>query len=364
MKTTSKFVVSILILSLYACSSNAVLPQPTLAPTASLENTPEQTATTSADYPSALPETEILLLNLPERFGDASFEYSGLGWYEDNLSLLPQYPAGKDFSREAALFSISKSELVRNINQPDYELSVREVPILNSDLRSKIRGFEGFESILFVENDVYLTIESRAGSPMMGYLIKGVVDGDLTSITLDPDSLIELTPFTSESNESFETMTYWDGCLYIIYEHNSNKDGSRPRAYQFNTEDGLLKEVAFPELDFRVTDATNMDANGRFWVINYFYPGDTHLAVNQDLLVLEYGEGQTHGENETVERLVELQVEDGQVSRIDQAPLYLQLLDDNTARNWEGIVRLDDLGFVVVTDSFPDSLLGFYSIIR
>jgi len=69
-------------------------------------------------------------------------------------------------------------------------------------------------------------------------------------------------------------------------------------------------------------------------------------------------------ENEPVERLVQLQIGENQITRIDQAPTYLQLLDYNIARNWEGIVMLDDLGFLLITDSFPGSLLGFCPFLR
>jgi hypothetical protein len=34
-------------------------------------------------------------------------------------------------------------------------------------------------------------------------------------------------------------------------------------------------------------------------------------------------------------------------------------LSDEAARNWEGVVRLEDRGFLLVTDTFPRTLLGF-----
>jgi hypothetical protein len=215
-----------------------------------------------------------------------------------------------------------------------------------------------------VGQTIYLTIESRAGNPMMGYLIKGDVKGDLESITLDPESLVELEPFSSERNSTFEAMTVWNEKLYVIYEHNSKQDDEQPVAYQFNLDFEFEREIPFPAIDYRVTDATISDPSGKFWVVNYFFPGDTHLAVDQDGLVLEYGEGQTHKDNQPVERLVELQIEGNQISRIDQPPIYLQLLDYNIARNWEGIAMLDELGFLLISDSFPGSLLGFCPILR
>jgi len=215
-----------------------------------------------------------------------------------------------------------------------------------------------------VDQNVYMTIESRAGDPMMGYLIRGVVNGDLESITLDVNSLVELRPFSSELNATFEGMTYWNGSLYVMYEHNSMRNVKQPVAYQINPDLENIREIPFPVINYRITDATISDVDGKFWVMNYFFPGDTHLAVDQDSLVEEYGEGKTYAENDPVERLVQLQIENDQISRIDQPPTYLQLLDNDIARNWEGLVMLDNLGFLLITDSFPGSVLGFCPILR
>ena len=374
MKVSRLIIGIILIISLVACSNKAILPELTDTQTPLPANRQDQTesiVTITGNNPEETPinqeyleEVAVIPLKLPERISAASFEYSGMGWFGDYLVLLPQYPEGKDFSRKPNLFAIAKQDLLAAITDPDLELPVRDIPIENSDLRSMIRGFEGFESILFVDQSVYLTIESRAGDPMMGYLIRGVVNGDLESITLDVNSIVELRPFSSELNATFEGMTYWNGSLYVMYEHNSMRNVKQPVAYQINPDLENIREIPFPVISYRITDATISDVYGKFWVMNYFFPGDTHLAVDQDSLVEEYGEGKTHAENDPVERLVQLQIENDQISRIDQPPTYLQLLDNDIARNWEGLVMLDNLGFLLITDSFPGSVLGFCPILR
>ena len=374
MKVSRLIIGIILIISLVACSNKAILPELTDTQTPLPANRQDQTesiVTITGNNPEETPtnreyleEVEVIPLKLPDRISAASFEYSGMGWFGDYLVLLPQYPEGKDFSRKPNLFAIAKQDLLAAITDPDLELPVRDIPIENSDLRSMIRGFEGFESILFVDQSVYLTIESRAGDPMMGYLIRGVVNGDLESITLDVNSLVELRPFSSELNATFEGMTYWNGSLYVMYEHNSIRNVKQPVAYQINPDLENIREIPFPVINYRITDATISDVDGKFWVMNYFFPGDTHLAVDQDSLVEEYGEGKTHAENDPVERLVQLRIENDQISRIDQPPTYLQLLDNDIARNWEGLVMLDNLGFLLITDSFPGSVLGFCPILR
>ena len=374
MKVSRLIIGIILIISLVACSDKAILPDLTDTQTplpANRQDQIESKVTITGNDPEETPinqeyleEVAVIPLKLPDRISAASFEYSGMGWFGDYMVLLPQYPEGKDFSRKPNLFAIAKQDLLAAITDPDLELPVRDIPIENSDLRSVIKGFEGFESILFVDQNVYMTIESRAGDPMMGYLIRGVVNGDLESITLDVNSIVELRPFSSELNATFEGMTYWNGSLYVMYEHNSMRNVKQPVAYQINPDLENIREIPFPVISYRITDATISDVDGKFWVMNYFFPGDTHLAVDQDSLVEEYGEGKTHAENDPVERLVQLQIENDQISRIDQPPTYLQLLDNDIARNWEGLVMLDNLGFLLITDSFPGSVLGFCPILR
>ncbi len=371
-KTAKIIIASILILSLNACSIKAFLtssePTQTFANIVELSeggNVVELTGTETPTTPISQPlleEVEVVPLKLPERVQATSFEYSGLAWFGDFLVLLPQYPEGRYSSGGGNLFAISKEDILRAIEDPEFELPVRDVPIFNSNLRNVVKGFEGFESILFFEQDVYLTVESHGGNPMMGYLIKGVVEGELESITLDPNSLVELEPLSSAENATFEAITYWDGSLYVIYEHNSKQSDAQPLAYQFNLSLEFMQEIAFPIMDYRITDATMSDPSGKFWVVNYFFPGDTHLAVEQDALISQYGQGATHASNQPVERLVQLQIEKDKILRVDQAPIYLKLLGFNIARNWEGVVMLDELGFLLITDSFPNSQLGFCSI--
>jgi hypothetical protein len=77
-----------------------------------------------------------------------------------------------------------------------------------------------------------------------------------------------------------------------------------------------------------------------------------------------YGQGQTHTKQDTVERLVMLKIEEDEIVRVNQPPIYLQLLEADTARNWEGLVSLEGKGFLMITDSFPESILGFCPILR
>jgi len=39
--------------------------------------------------------------------------------------------------------------------------------------------------------------------------------------------------------------------------------------------------------------------------------------------------------------------------------VQLQLLDDEHCRNWEGIVRLGDVGLLLATDRYPETILAY-----
>ena len=60
-----------------------------------------------------------------------------------------------------------------------------------------------------------------------------------------------------------------------------------------------------------------------------------------------------------VERLLAFQFTEDGIVLAPLAPIQLQLLPDDEARNWEGIARLDERGFLLVTDKFPETILAF-----
>ena len=97
-------------------------------------------------------------------------------------------------------------------------------------------------------------------------------------------------------------------------------------------------------------------------MINYFFPGDTFLNPAPDSLAEDYGEGDTHSRSDTVERLVELQLSEDGIVLSDTEPIQLELAGDQTSRDWEAIARLDDLGLLLATDQYPETIFGFVEL--
>ena len=112
-------------------------------------------------------------------------------------------------------------------------------------------------------------------------------------------------------------------------------------------------------LEYRITDVTQIDSQNKFWCINYFWPGDKKLLdPNIDLILYE---GVTHQSSETVERLVELEIKGDEIIISDSNPIQL-VLDSSKSRNWEAIARLDNIGFLIATDKYPRMIFGYISI--
>ena len=133
----------------------------------------------------------------------------------------------------------------------------------------------------------------------------------------------------------------------------------QPLVLKINQDLVVVDDLPIDPVNFRLTDASKIDENGEFWMINYFFPGDTHLKVNSDAISEKYGLGKSHLENEVVERLLKFKLDEKGVNLVEETPVYLELLPKNVARNWEGLVELDDIGFLLISDKFPNSILSF-----
>ena len=329
----------LLILFLAACSSN--------------------TAVSSTPNPDVT-EVGVTEIELDGPITDANAELSGLGWYGDTLILLPQYP---DFSgSETAVYAIPKATIEAYLDgSATNPITPIAIPVIVDDLSDRISRFEGFESIDFIGDEAYLTIEASGGG-MRAYLIKGAIAPDLSSLTLDASNLTKIDRQAELGNKSDEALLVTDDQIVTFYEANGVEVNESPVAHLFNTDLSEAGTTTFPNIPYRVTDVTRLDENGRFWAINYNFPGTEDVQTDNDPLAQTYGEGTTHAQSDTVERLVEFQYDADGITMIAQAPIQLQLLDSGDSRNWEGIVRLNDQGFLLVTDKFPSTILGFVPI--
>jgi hypothetical protein len=308
------------------------------------------TATHAADS-----EQPVKLIPLAGAVADASAELSGTAWHGDSLILLPQYPE-RFGEGDGMLFALPKQDILNNLDGKSTEpLTPTEITLVASGLKESIPNFQGYEAIGFHGDQVFMTIEAGDGTDMRGYLVSGVLSGN--EIKLDTAKVVEIPLPIASENHTDEAMIVTEDQILTFYELNGAGLVAKPEAQVFDFELNPQPGISFPQIEYRVTDAA-LDSDGQVWVINYFYPGDTDMLPKVDPLAQTYGEGATHAQYDHVERLVKLSYSNSGITLTDAAPIQISLEKDN-ARNWEGLVLLDQRGFLMVTDKFPGTLLGF-----
>ncbi len=290
---------------------------------------------------------------------EARSEVSGMAWCGTDLILLPQYPDRFIEDGSQHVFSIPEAEIATYLSGENLDgIEPKAIPFDGSGVETLVPGFEGFEAIAFNGEMFYVTIEARSEGEMMGYIVIGQVFGACESLVLQPMGLWQLEPQADMDNMSHETLVFYQDHIYAIYEANGVNVNPSPIARVFAWDLGPRpEEISLDRIEYRITDATEPDESGKFWAMNYFFPGDTDLRPADDRIAEKFGVGASHLKAEGVERIIALQITDDEVIIADEPPLYLEL-DGEESRNWEGIVRFED-GFLMVTDKFPTTLLAF-----
>lgn len=313
--------------------------------------------------PPAIPEQRVQDIPLTGPIDDPSAEVSGLAWYGDHLILLPQYPNFPETTGGGRLFTIPKADILAYLDdrsrgplQPD------TIVFVAPDLNPRVAKFEGYEAIVFDGEQAYLTIEDDPPSPDVtgSYLVAGTIAQDLSAFTVETTDLLKgkINTQSGVENMAEETLLLTGGRILTIHEANGPTVNDAPVAHVFDRQREPIRTIPFPPIPYRITDATALDSAGHFWTINYMFFRDIDLRTHQDPFFKQFGEGPTHAKTERVERLVEFQLTRDSIALTGAAPIQLALLP-NASRNWEGIVRLDDRGFLLITDEHPETLLAF-----
>jgi hypothetical protein len=300
------------------------------------------------------------MVRLAGEINSPNVEVSGMTWFGENLLILPQYPEQFPSNGSPSLFAIPKANLLDYLDGTiTAPLEPFRILIHNSDAAAQIPGYEGFEAIAIDGDQVYLAIEVNDRGVMQGYLLQGTISQDGNSIDLNPDSLIEIATPVQIFNAAFEALVVNDRQVLAIYEANGLNLNPEPEAIKFDPRSSSATTESISRLEYRITDATTVDSDGHFWVLNIFMPIEFWFYTNSDPISERFGLGKTHQINNHVERLLELKYNDGQISLSGEPPVYLELVDDASSHNWEAVVRLDQHGFLAMTDTYPGTILGY-----
>lgn len=305
---------------------------------------------------------EIIELALTGEIASWYAEISSLTWYKDQLIILPQYPDRFLEHNVGSIFKIPKNEIIKYIDNlnPDLKLNPTRIEFDEQGIPEEISGFQGYESVIFIENKIFLTIESIQNGAMQAYLVEGFISADIKKIVLNAASLKELPVPIQLINYAYESMIYSDNKLFIFYEANGANITDTPTMIEVNLDSSGFQIEPFLNIEFRITDATDVDERGCFWVINYFWPGDFRkLNPASDQLASRSKPPINYSENTAIERLVELKYSSDGIQFGESVPIVLGLGSKSESRNWEGIVRLDNRGFILATDKHPRTIIGF-----
>jgi hypothetical protein len=302
--------------------------------------------------------------------GDAAArgnEYSGLAWHGDDLFLLPQWsPRGLARARAQPGFTrpfvyrIAGARLRAWIDGRDRAPIAPER--VDFDLLDLDRNpdYQGFEALAFDGDRAALTVERGDRDRMSGLLVTARLD-PARGLVLDRDALTLDVPIRSD-NHAYEALTLVDGAWLALFEANGMDTACASSALRVERRGGEPRAVAVESIPYRVTDATTADADGRFWVTQYSYRdvGDTAECERTIRAVGCFQEAvdcdPRGGATRSVERLVELRADGVSVRATGQV---IRFVREERARNWEGVARLDRRGFIVATDEWPRTILGF-----
>ena len=300
---------------------------------------------------------EVLPIEIPLK-GEAAernLEMSGLAWYGDNLILMPQY-----VNKEAPGFYFLKKDQINNWLESDRvdALIPEKIDLIFPNFDDGIDGFQGFEAVCFSGNNAYMVMESKDDDIMHSFLVSGKMDFKQKRLTINSEKLETIKLPVNIKNMGYESILKYKYRLMILFEANGANVNADPNAELYTTSLKHKASISFPNVEYRITDVTDIDSHGRFWALNYFWPGEKkRLLPAEDTILDGFEEGLTHQQNDHVERLVEFKINPKEIVRTNTAPI--QLVMEEKSRNWEGLARLDKKGFLMIVDEHPRTILAF-----
>ncbi|MCB1183494.1 hypothetical protein KDM41_08670 [bacterium] len=304
-----------------------------------------------------------VLLDLAGPLADPRAEVSGMTWKGDTLVVLPQDPTLFAGAGQLGFFVMTRTQLLAALDDPAARpLTARQVNCLAPGLSRIVKGFDGLEAMGLLGDRCYLTVEAGDETGMAGYLACGRYDVVNDEVVIDMTKLTSIPLGLNIPNVAEETIVVADGQVITISEANGRNVNPHPVAKVFSPELEFLVTIPMPPVEYRVTDATAVDDEGRFWVVNYFWPPEREKLRPADDPEPPPPGG--YDLDRCIERLLELRlvrtcVRGDYIERTETPPVYLEPAADGVCRNWEAIVRLGDRGFLLMTDKYPGTLLAF-----
>lgn len=323
-------------------------------------------------------ETPVRYIPLAGPLADRDAELSGLTWCGDTLFILPQFPdfvarralvnpaKGDAIKGESYLYTIEKQQLEDFLEgRSNKAITPKALPLNERQIRNAAANFDGFEALVCKGKKIWLSIET---SDLQNRFMTHVATAKFTNdklIEIDSKPLAIIPSLSGRHNASNEALLLTNNKLLSIHEVNVAANNSSSLATRITIRSAKAKPISFPAIAHRITDASMVDKQDKFWAINYGFSADPHLANTDDSLLSKYGVGATHKLESNVERLVQFKITKTGVELTDQPPIALKLTQEN-GRNWEGIARYKKngkvKGLLIVTDKYPKTYFGFVAL--
>ena len=284
---------------------------------------------------------------------DPNNEISGMDWYQDQLFLLPENLNGY-------LFIIPKKRIDAFLYSDNpYPIKPKKINFKTPNYKTLIKGFDGFEAIEFNKDRICISIEANYKNNMTSYIIWGTINPNTYEIKIVEENLKEIKTPIQIDNMAYESIISIEQKVILLYEANGLNLQKKVQHPTFSFDDFSIENIDGFNIEYRITDATKIDSNNKFWCINYFWPGDSQsLKPSKDSIFKKSRKGLTHQKSKVVERLIECKINANSIRISDNEPIQL-VLDEKDSRNWEGIVRYNNDSFIIVTDKYPRMILGF-----
>ncbi len=307
-----------------------------------------------------------VILELTGPLNDPRAEVSGMTWKGDTLVIMPQNPTLFAGAGSMGFFAIHRSRILAAIDGTvEGPILPRQVNCLATGMSRIVKGFDGLEAMGLIGDRCYMTVEAEEDTVMSSYLVSGKYDMVNNEVVMDMTKLTSIPMGLNIPNIAEESIVIDGGQVITISEANGLNVNPSPVGKVFNTEIEFQGTIPFPQIEYRVTDATEVGEDGRFWVINYFFPREREkLNPAPDPELECFGDLQAYDPDICVERLLEMRIvrtclQGDFIARTDTPPVNLALLLNGECRNWEAVVRLGDMGFLMMTDEYPGTLLAF-----
>lgn len=300
------------------------------------------------------PTATIQPIPLSGPVADRQAELSGMAWHGDRLILLPQYPDRVPANGEPALYAMGRARIEAFLEGKTNATPAPE-PVVFDDggVAALVPGFQGYEAIAFQGGSAFLAIEAQTSEAVHSWIVAGRMHADGKTLSLDPKSLTQVPQPVQLHNTAHEALAAGPDFVLALYEGNGANVNPRPHALRLPLDMNMVSALPFPHVEYRVTGATAIADDGTFYALNYFFPGDKDLLFPaKDPLP----HGADMGANQPVERILALRLTESGVA-LDGVALVLT--QERKSRNWEGLALLPGRGFLICTDKFPTTILGF-----